>query len=166
MWDDSTVLEHIEADRIDDLHYEPPQVLQAEASRDDFIAQHISCLHRRDQARFEEAGLRAQTLERHTGRFVVRHTGRAFSELHPVLSAEILDSLEFLADIMFYCSSAHFIDGTHTIPPFVAGKAKFHCTRPSDWMSVELPEVPRTHDAAGCTGETHTATPSSSSTLP
>ena len=39
MWDEPTVLEHIEADRIEDLNNELPQ--QAEASRDDFIAQHI-----------------------------------------------------------------------------------------------------------------------------
>ena len=78
MWDEPTVLEHIEDDRIEDLNYEPPH--QAEAGGVYFIAQHIFRLHKRDHRRFEEAGLRAQTLECHTGRFVVRHSGRALSD--------------------------------------------------------------------------------------
>ena len=145
VWDAPEVLEHLGTDRIEDVNYEPTQ--QDEA---------ISRLHKRDQARFEEAGLRAHTLERHTGRLVVRHSGRAFSGLHPIHSAEILDGLEFLADIMFYTSNAQFIGGADRISPFVGGKNHFvQCTRPNDWVIVA---------AARISGETHTATPSSSST--
>ena len=118
MWDAPEVLEHLETDRIEDVNYEPTQ--QAEA---------ISRLHLRDEERFEEAGLRARTLERHTGQFVVRHDGRAFSGLHPIHSAEILDAVDFLADIMFYTSNAQIVDGVDRprIPfqPFVNGKSHF-----------------------------------------
>ena len=154
MWDEPTVLEHIEADRIEYLSYDPPQ--QAEARRDYFIAQHISRLHTRDHRRFEEAGFRAQTLEGHLVGSLCDTAAGFFWGLHPILTAEILHGLEFLADIVLYTFDAHFIDGADRIPPCVAGKSCFfHRTRPSDWLI---------NDAAGCTGETHTATPSSSST--
>ena len=117
----------------------------------DELGVHITKLWERDAKRMEQAANRAcQLEERHSGYFDVLHTGEEISPLHPHASKELLDLCEYLADMVYYEANAYFKvtksessakeaqpKRIRRIPPFVTDIGMFHCTKPTEWKTME-----------------------------
>ena len=142
MWEPDDVEAHLEDGRIFDQFSE---FAPEEAGFDERVKR----LYARDSERLEEAVKRSQSLVDHDGWFSLQAEHHAHSDLHPVVSYEVLDLCEYLAEGMLFDPRTHFTvrkaDGKVKLsPPYVLERGNFHATRPTDWMTVYQGDAPHT----------------------
>ena len=92
--------------------------------------EHVARIWERDQARIEEARVRASILEPHRGVLEMAQCGSGLGEI----SFEMEDLLEYLADqVRYFASASRRNDKDKLITPFITAPSRWHCTKQGEW---------------------------------
>ena len=92
--------------------------------------EHVARIWERDQARIEEARVRASILEPHRGVLEMAQCGPGLGEI----SFEMEDLLEYLADqVRYFASASRRNDKDKLITPFITAPSRWHCTKQGEW---------------------------------